>query len=419
MTALTIKDKLYQLTTKKKYVVGEYVDPAALFDATELSDLNCRLIENQGGYCLLREKKFPANFTHSEEIGKFLRISSQDFNLLGKAALFNDINPVRVIFVDTETTGLAGGTGTYIFLIGLGFFADDAFHIKQILLPDFSHELALLLELEKIIAHRKAIISFNGKSYDIPLLKTRFLLHKMPHHLPNVHLDLLHTSRRLWKNIYNECSLQSLEKNVLGFARLGDVESCEIPRIYFNFLRDRRLAELKTIFQHNAIDLLSLVSISIKAWRAFSLADGSNDICFDRKGVISSLESLKLFELAAEKCKAFTDSEGGSRDDYFLLKQSMNLKKAGKIGLAADLWIKMIKNGNGFTPEGYIELAKYYEHKMRDYDAALACVDKLETRLAVNRELGNDAVDDFILSDLQLRKNRIMGKLSKKACGKY
>ena len=419
MTALTVKDKLCQLTTEKKYLAGEYADPAVLFDTTELNELNCRLSENQGGHCLLREKRFPVNFTHSEEIGQFLKISPQDFNLLGKAVLFNDIHPVKVIFIDTETTGLAGGTGTYVFLIGLGFFTDEAFFIRQILMPDFSQESALLVELERIIADRNAIISFNGKSYDIPLLKTRFLLHKMQHHLPDAHLDLLHTSRRLWKNIYNSCSLQSLEKNVLGFSRLGDVEGSEIPGIYFNFLRDRRLAELKSIFQHNAIDLLSLVSISIKAWRAFSSADGSNDILFDRKGVISSLESLKLFELAAKRCETFTASAKDGRRNYFLLKQSMNLKKAGKIGSAAELWIKMITNGYGFTPDAYIELAKYYEHKLHDYEAALACVNKLERRIALNRELGNDPVDDFLLLDLPLRKNRIMGKMSKRAYGKH
>jgi uncharacterized protein len=172
----------------------------------------------------------------------------------------------RVAFVDTETTGLAGGTGTYVFLVGVGLFVGEQFTVHQFFMRDFHEEPALLLELGRLLDGMEAVVSFNGKAFDLPLLETRFLLARQSPRLTGApHLDLLPVARRFWKYRLASCALSSLETHVLGIERTQeDVPGWLIPELYLRYVRSGEAREMPRIFYHNAQDILSLVALTVQ-----------------------------------------------------------------------------------------------------------------------------------------------------------
>ena len=191
-----------------------------------------------------------------------------DFNMGAAAMLAN--NPVISeycssdgLFLDTETTGLAGGTGTMAFLIGLGWFEEGHFHVRQILARDFSEEAAALAYLQEIAEGKKFLVTFNGKAFDINLLSSRFILNRMQSDLASLpHLDLLHPSRRILGHRLENCRLVTLEADILGIQREGDIPGWEIPQRYFDWLRRRDPLLLVDIFEHNRLDVISMAVLT-------------------------------------------------------------------------------------------------------------------------------------------------------------
>ncbi|MBI3272609.1 MAG: ribonuclease H-like domain-containing protein [Planctomycetes bacterium] len=168
----------------------------------------------------------------------------------------------RTLLLDTETTGLAGGSGTYAFLVGLAFFRDGCFEVRQLLMRDHGEEAALLGALAALLGEFDALVTYNGKSFDVPLLETRFALARQPADLRRAaHLDLLHPARRLWRGRTGDCRLSTLEREVCAFERQGDVSGAEIPGLYFSSLRRRDPSLLLPVLEHNRWDLLSLAAL--------------------------------------------------------------------------------------------------------------------------------------------------------------
>lgn len=167
----------------------------------------------------------------------------------------------RALFLDTETTGLAGGTGTLPFLVGLGGFEGERFVVTQHLVPEPGREGPAL---ERVAARIEAcgfIVSFNGKSFDLPLLRTRYAMSLMTAPPDRPHLDLLHVARRIYKSRVEQCRLVTLERDVLGFAREDDVASADVPALYQRFLRDGRLELLDGVARHNRWDIAALAAL--------------------------------------------------------------------------------------------------------------------------------------------------------------
>ncbi|MEN6359502.1 MAG: ribonuclease H-like domain-containing protein, partial [Smithella sp.] len=183
-----------------------------------------------------------------------------DFDMTAAGMLAN--NPILgeftssdALFLDTETTGLAGGTGTMAFLIGLGWFEEGHFQIRQILARDFGEEKAALTYLKEIASRKKFLVTFNGKAFDVNLLTTRFIMNRMQSDLAGLpHLDLLHPSRRILGHRLENCRLATLEEEILGVRREGDIPGWEIPQRYFDWLRRRDPRLLAGIFEHNRLD---------------------------------------------------------------------------------------------------------------------------------------------------------------------
>src|SRR5467141_2979764 len=179
-------------------------------------------------------------------------------------------DPEKWLFLDTETTGLAGGTGTYAFLVGLAWWDAGGLQIEQFLMRDFTEEYSILHELAERAAERPVLVTFNGKSFDWPLLENRFTMTRSIA-VPKLaaHLDLLHPARALWKLRLGSVRLVELERQVLDAPRLGwqrdnDVSSALIPQFYFDYLRGGPAEPLAGVVRHNQMDLRGLAALFCK-----------------------------------------------------------------------------------------------------------------------------------------------------------
>jgi len=202
-------------------------------------------------------------------------------------------DPEKWLFLDTETTGLAGGTGTYAFLIGLAWWDAGGLQAEQFFMRDFSEEHSLLQELSQRIAERPVLVTFNGKSFDWPLLENRFTMTRSIA-VPKLatHLDLLHPARALWKLRLGSVRLVELERQVLDAPRLGwhrenDISSALIPQFYFDYLRGGPAEPLAAVVRHNQMDLRGLAALFCKINELLS-----------EKPTASEIESLDLFGLS-------------------------------------------------------------------------------------------------------------------------
>ncbi|HKU42661.1 MAG TPA: ribonuclease H-like domain-containing protein, partial [Polyangiales bacterium] len=164
----------------------------------------------------------------------------------------------RMLFLDTETTGLSGGTGTVAFLVGLAQFDEGTLKLTQLLVPNLGGELPMLVELAARLEAASCILTYNGKSFDWPLLRTRYVLHRLPVPPLPPHVDLLHATRRIWKPRLGSLRLTDIERQILHFFRDDDVDGAEIPSRYFAFLRDGASERLVPVLEHNQNDLIAL-----------------------------------------------------------------------------------------------------------------------------------------------------------------
>lgn len=172
-------------------------------------------------------------------------------------------DPGRWLFLDTETTGISGGTGTCAFLVGLAWWEEGGLAIEQLFLRDYAEEHAVLLELARHLEKRPVLVTYNGKSFDWPLLETRFrLTRQIEPNPPRLHIDLLHPARQLWRIEWGTARLSELERLVLGIERGPDLLSALIPEIYFDYLRGGNAEPLVPVFRHNESDLSSLAALA-------------------------------------------------------------------------------------------------------------------------------------------------------------
>lgn len=364
------------------------------------------------GEHLLVERTYPSCYMHGNiELDLIFNISPEILKLIAKNCDYADFDFSDTVFIDTETTGLAGGTGTLAFLTGVGFFEGNVFKVLQYFIRDFDEEAAALYSLSELIKRFNSIVSFNGKSYDIPLLSTRYMLNRMDSPLEKpFHLDLLSSARRLYRERLESVSLSSLETNLLSLKREGDILGYEVPSVYFKFLRDKNPYPLKPIFYHNRMDILSMVTLTVNMAKSFK-APFNSTICanqdyyclgriFEDMGMIE--RSIRCYEKALNVSGV---KEKSHTQLSLLYKRLNNWQEAEK------LWINMAEC-NINTVFALVELAKYYEHKLKDYDrAALATQRALETEYKKKTLVGYSLKDEIL--ELKKRLERIKCKKQK------
>lgn len=288
-------------------------------------------------------------------------------------------DPQRWLFLDTETTGLAGGTGTYAFLIGMAWWDAGGLQVEQLFLRDFSEEHSLLQALAERVAERPVLVTFNGKTFDWPLLENRFTMTRAIR-VPQLaaHLDLLHPSRALWKLRLGSVRLVELERHVLDARKLGwhrgdDLASALIPQYYFDYLRGGIAEPLKRIVRHNQLDLRGLAALFGKINSLLESLDkgfGETD-SLDLFGLSKFLHRRGEKDLAHSACAHALDA--GLPIEYrpeATRELALMAKRRGEVERAASLWRELVANPQE-TILACEQLAIHYERRARDLARAI------------------------------------------------
>jgi uncharacterized protein YprB with RNaseH-like and TPR domain len=323
------------------------------------------------GECFVVERRYPVSSNQGLlSLASALGLSQRARHLLTRGQATDVLDPIRALFLDTETTGLAGGTGTYAFLVGAGYFDGDSFCLRQYFVRHPGEEAALLAAVGELLAAFPLWVTFNGKTFDVPLLETRFLVSRRERLTsPAHHLDLLHPARRLWRTKLPSCALGSLERLVLGVERVDDVPAWTIPGLYFDYVRRGRCEPLRGVFAHNADDLLSLVAL-------LGLIGQILDTPGEHAHRVDSVALLRLFTqagLAGDAtawCGASLDRVPPTERRGLLWEMSILLRRAGDREGAVSLWERLAQETGPWALAAQVELAKHYEHHRRDYVAA-------------------------------------------------
>jgi uncharacterized protein YprB with RNaseH-like and TPR domain len=284
-----------------------------------------------------------------------------------------DLDLRNALFLDTETTGLAGGAGTLAFLVGVGFFTEEHFVVEQYFLKDPARESAMLTAIDKHVAARDALVTFNGRSFDIPLLETRFTLARIaPEFSDKQHLDLLLPARSVWKHALPSCSLGSLEFHVLQVQRTQqDVAGFLIPQLYREFLQSGGnvlTEDMHRVMYHNLLDILSMVTLSARLCEAIFLPrDGREHFAsgafHERAGEPEQAERAYRSAAQAVDAPASAQSETARRLARLLKSQKRH-------GEAREHWKHLADQDD---VDALIELAKLHEWRQVDLPQALAC----------------------------------------------
>ncbi|HKZ32071.1 MAG TPA: ribonuclease H-like domain-containing protein [Vicinamibacteria bacterium] len=276
------------------------------------------------------------------------------------------------VFLDTETTGLAGGAGTAAFLIGIGWVDGERFRVRQYFMRDYHEEGALLHALASELEQFDRLVTFNGKMFDVPLLDARFRLNRVRFPLAgSPHFDLLHPARRLWKARLESCRLQSLEAELMGLRRHGDIPGEEIPQVYFDWVRRRDARLLARVFEHNRQDIVSLAALAVLAcqWVEEARAEDPRDI-FSLGRV---LERGRRYERSEACYRRALSADSAAVRGPALLRLGWRAKRGGDHARAAELWAQA---GEAGEVEGWRELAMHHEHRSRDLEQALVAVER-------------------------------------------
>ena len=283
-----------------------------------------------------------------------------------------DLPLSRFAFLDTETSGLSGGTGTYAFMVGIGRFIDDQFVLKQFFMRDPAEESAMLEAITQFLAPAQALVTFNGKAFDAPLLATRYRLHHIPIPFKDyAHVDLLPLARRLWRDRLESRALKYLEQHVLSFTRsMEEVQGIEVPWLYFDYLRSGDARPLAGVFYHNAMDVVAMAALLAHINEAVEHPyDGRVEHGLDFVALGKLFEDLGHWEEAARLFEHGLELNLTESDFGVAVKRlSILQKRRGDFDQAVRLWETAAANGHIYA---HIEMAKYYEHKCRDAQMAL------------------------------------------------
>jgi uncharacterized protein YprB with RNaseH-like and TPR domain len=309
----------------------------------------------------------------------------------------------RMMFLDLETTGLFGGAGTQAFLVGCAVLDGESIHIRQFLLPGFEHERAVLGQFQEFAASHGALCTYNGRTFDVPLVETRFLFHRVPCPLDGLpHLDMLHAARRLWRQRPltmgtpdpddSSCSLSVLEKHISGMHRVGDVPGYEIPSRFFQFVRDGDARPLEAVLEHNRLDLISLAAVLARAITLItsgpSLAGTAQEAyglarVYERAGEYDNAEAALLRTIE------FARRVGGEPEVQAeaLRRLAWIRRRSRRPHEAAEAWQELAslpRCAASLRREATEALAIHHEHRSKNLDRARQHALELLTDPAVN-----------------------------------
>jgi uncharacterized protein len=306
--------------------------------------------------------------------------------------------PEQLLFYDTETTGLSGGAGTVAFLFGAAWCEGPDLAVEQLFLADFPGEPGFLNAVRERMAPYRAFVSYNGRTFDCPLLRTRFTMNGIPWE-PGPQVDLLHHARRLWRTVTGDCSLRAMEEHVLGFTRDGDVPGEQVPLIWKEFLRSGSPGLLPAVFEHNAADVASLARLHRAIGR---LLAGDEPAARVDEGALGRW----MLAGSPEAGTAVLEAAFGRGDAAAGVSLGLHHKRAGRWDQAAAVWESLLSGRSLFAA---VELAKHHEHRTHDLARARELM-----RLALSWNL---PLDERRRGELRARAQRLDRKLARAAGG--
>jgi uncharacterized protein YprB with RNaseH-like and TPR domain len=337
-------------------------------------------------------------------LGEWRDLQPETLAVISGSAAFAALDPQKVLFFDSETTGLAGGTGTIPFMLGFGFFSESVFQVKIFLLQDLDREGEFLDAVDDFLAAGDfaATVTFNGKAFDFPLLETRYILQRRRFPLLQLpHLDFLFPARTIWKNTFDSRKLGYLGEMLLGISRSDDIEASFIPALYFNFLRSQDLSAIEPVIEHNAMDLVGLAAVVLLGARYLadhSLTADEGEIL----GLGMLCERAGLLEKAESFYRIAKDVSGrGEVKARAQRRLSILLKKKKLFHEALELW-KLLSENNDL--QAYREISVHYEHRERNYYQAVEIVEKA---------LGSVSLSPSQQQELEKRLERLRSKIAK------
>ncbi len=361
------------------------------------------------GPTFITEKIYPNGSFHGE-VNLF---DINNLDLIFKWAnvpLDNSQNIERILFLDTETSSLAGGAGTFAFMIGLGYFTNDSFKVVQIFLEDPEKEPAFLYALEELAAGFDTLATFNGKSFDLPVLRNRNYMYQNPNPFESYnHIDLLHLARRIWKNRLPSCRLADLEKEILHFNRSEEeIPGWLVPQIYHDYLYSGDARPLAGVFYHNQNDIVSMAALINEL--SLMLLDPYNDKYQNDLVSIGRLfEDLSLNTNAQKIYNYCTRFELSNDQKIELYMRAARLhSRIDGFDQAIEYWSKAAEIG---SVEACIEISKVYEHRKKDLVNALYSAQRGMNYLAQSHAKARDASNN---KDLIRRIARIQSKINVK-----
>ncbi len=335
-------------------------------------DLPGELEATHEGPLRVRRRCFDPDHHHGRvAIGGAVGLDPKLVAALAGTSAFAEHVSSRMLFLDTETTGLAGGTGTLAFLTGLGWFEEQSFVVEQLFLTRPGEERPMLERIRERLAAAGVLVTFNGKSYDWPLLKSRFLMNRLDPPPVPAHLDLLTACRRVYRARLGGVRLVRLEEEVLGFRRERDVEGHEIPSLYWSYLRGESAPDLPIVFEHNQNDVVAMAALLAKLHASLAEPRPSEDPS-DHLGL------ARIAHRAADRERALRfallAAEGGGDaviSSAAQLLAARLLIKNKEFARAESQLLGALERSAASLPELHLALAKLYEHRLKAPERAL------------------------------------------------
>ena len=363
-------------------------------------------VENEYGQFYLVRRECASSTSHGNRcIQELSSIDMEAAALLANEPELAGCSCTDGLYLDTETTGLTGGTGTFAFLIGIGWFEGASFVTEQIFARDFSEERACLSFLQDAVRDKRFLVTFNGKSFDVGLLSARFIMNRLSDPLVDLpHLDLLHPSRRLVGHRLENSRLGTLERGVLGLKRHGDVPGSEIPQRYFDWLRRRDGRLMEDVLEHNRLDVISMATLAL---HLAELLGNHPDHDYPHHGDLLAAARLFNDRGDGERACRFLEPLLSSHDRFIAEEAgkylSLMYKRTGRWDKAISVW-EMMMAGDPDNVFAAVELAKWYEHRERNYSRALSLIDQI---LPAARHLSESEREA-----LMYRQNRLKRRLT-------
>lgn len=340
-------------------------------------------------------------------------------------ALQQASDPAKWLFLDTETTGITGGTGTYAFLVGLAWWEAGGLQVEQLFMRDHGEEHSILLELARRMNERPVLVTFNGKSFDWPLLETRFRMTRAID-VPSfsVHLDFLHPARQLWRLRFDSLRLAELERNVLnakslGWSRQEDIDSSCIPAFYFDYLRGAGAGNLAGVFRHNRMDLRGLAALAVRILRTFAALDAVPPDDNPQGCELYGISRLLVRRGERQRARAVYEralSAGlpGAIERKARYELARLVRREKDFARASELWQELSQTA-GPNHEAWEQLAIHYERRMGNPQEAVRATTSgiAELRRAARLGFISSPRHDCLLERFRNRLARLQGKLCK------